>query len=430
MSVHSSRGGAASSSAEQLGLQATLLVTLIQSIRYHELTCRRPYVLLAGHNVSIPPALQACLTRLAVTVRRIEPVSDRVPSLNKLYALLLFEVRKILIIDSDALVLRPLDHLFSEATGAAMDADLPDGIAMAGHAYDTEQTVCNIPVGQRVNGGLLLLRPNITRFEELLPLMWGEIGCFKRMGSLDLNHSQAAVRLQKMSNRSMSRWRLDDSSLITPLLEQKARRGCFKNEQTAFACYYWKRTRLHPLGCHEFYDHGLFAHGTDSLHHRRCKQTNLDGSGEIGLNFSAGACDAIARHVDRSCAWRVAGKRVAIVHFKGKGKPWKHITKACLGVSEGQYHSNAIAGSSASNSDGSRQKSARAALEANDTLFWDEQAMHGVGACRSKARPKAVVRFANDERVPQPCCKSEYLQRAEWFVMASMAGLQPPAPVW
>lgn len=158
----SSSGGAAGSASSQLGLQGILLVTLIHSIRYHERACRRPYILLAGHNVTVPPALQASLTRLAVTTRRIEPLSDRVPSLNKLYAFLLTELRKILIVDSDALALRSLDHLFDEGHGSPMDIERPDAIAMAAHAYDTEQGACGVPIGRRVNGGLLILRPNVS----------------------------------------------------------------------------------------------------------------------------------------------------------------------------------------------------------------------------------------------------------------------------
>ena len=42
--------------------------------------------------------------------------------------------------------------------------------------------VCGIRIGRRVNGGLLLLRPNASRFEELLPMMWDEIGCYAFLG--------------------------------------------------------------------------------------------------------------------------------------------------------------------------------------------------------------------------------------------------------
>jgi hypothetical protein len=93
--VGGAAGGAVSnSSSEQLGLQATLLLTLIFSIRQHEHACRRPYVLLAGANVSLSHTLSERLTALAVTVRRIEPLSEHVPSLNKLYAFLLVEAPK------------------------------------------------------------------------------------------------------------------------------------------------------------------------------------------------------------------------------------------------------------------------------------------------------------------------------------------------
>ena len=51
-------------------------------------------MLLAGTNDTLPPRLQLRLSRLGVSIRRIQPLSDFVPSLNKLYAFLLSELRK------------------------------------------------------------------------------------------------------------------------------------------------------------------------------------------------------------------------------------------------------------------------------------------------------------------------------------------------
>ena len=78
----------ANTTSDQIGLQGSLLVTLVYSIRRHETTCRRPYLLLAGIDVTLPQPLAQHLTRLGVSLRRIEPLSEYIPSLNKLCALI------------------------------------------------------------------------------------------------------------------------------------------------------------------------------------------------------------------------------------------------------------------------------------------------------------------------------------------------------
>lgn len=184
--------------------------------------------------------------------------------------------------------------------------------------------------------------------------------------------------------------------------------GCYKNEQTAFACYYHTRGRLTTLGCHEFYDHGLFAHGIGSMHHERCKRTRLDYIG-----FSTPTCDAIARHVDTHCRWREVGRHVTLIHFKGKGKPWKHLPTMCTAVRRGPFRTV------------SRLARARAGrfqlVSAHDSLYWDERA-GAEGACRSVSDGSTVA-FATSGRVPRICCETHFLQKAEWFGMATIAGL-------
>jgi hypothetical protein len=415
----SDRGGVAASVDDQLGLQASLLVTLIFSIRYHERSCRRPYVLLAGSNVSIPPNLQRRLNHLSVSVWRIETLSERVPSLNKLYAFLLTGLRKVLVIDSDALVLKPLDHLFDEARGGPLDATRPERISMAHHAYDTEQAVCGMKIGGRVNGGLVLLRPNESTFESLLPRMWQAIGCHSRLGTtLGENTSSSRMKWRaselerNVSRAGLSRWartNLTEDAMTAAEHAMRAPRGangCFKNEQTAFACYYHKKRSLSSLECHEFYDHGLHAHGNGSGHHTRCKKTRLEMAG-----FSNETCDEIARHVDRRCAWEAVARNVTIVHFKGKGKPWKHIKSSCMeGMRAGQY----------------RHRRGGPPLRPHEAIVWHPELQH----CTVTMRPQDEVVFASGAVIPRICCVRHYLAHAEWFSMAAMAGLTPPQPIW
>ena len=54
--------------------------------------------------------------------------------------------------------------------------------------------------------------------------MWGEIGCFRRMGTVALNKSMSDRRFAALQNRTGRRWGLEDLSMLTPLLEQKVSR--------------------------------------------------------------------------------------------------------------------------------------------------------------------------------------------------------------
>ena len=65
----------------------------------------------SNFSVATLPWSTACLPDSRPTLESracVRPLSDRVPSLNKLYAFLMTELRKILIVDSDALALRSL----------------------------------------------------------------------------------------------------------------------------------------------------------------------------------------------------------------------------------------------------------------------------------------------------------------------------------
>jgi hypothetical protein len=157
----------------------------------------------------------------------------------------------------------------------------------------------------------------------------------------------------------------------------------------AFACYYHRRSSLRTLGCHAFFDHGLFAHGTGSHHHERCRKTRLDFAG-----FSAHTCDAIARHVDSHCRWQDIGQRAILIHFKGKGKPWKHLPPPCVAAQFGPLRLTPLEGG--------------APVPVHETLWW----AHGASVCRT-AQAKAVL-FSNGGRVPRVCCESYMLQKAVW----------------
>ena len=134
-------------------------------------------------------------------------------------------------------------------------------------------------------------------------------------------------------------------------------------------------------------------------------------------------CDAIARHVDTACRWEHVGRHVTLIHFKGKGKPWKHLPPPCAAVSLGPFI---------------RAAWPQSAVAPSDVLRWDMSArgtspgMAMGGACRrvTIGFPPEGVAFADGTRVPKVCCETNLLQKASWYGVVRAAGLQPPPPVW
>ena len=141
-------------------------------------------------------------------------------------------VSQVVVLDSDMLTLRPLDSLFewtrkhdwlhhhlimvrvappplhrheaittititSEFVARPTVAAYVDCVRLSRlacglqghHAYDKAQSVCGLPVGHRVNGGLLLLRPDLAQFEETLLYV-------KRAGSHSATWHWAALPTQ------------------------------------------------------------------------------------------------------------------------------------------------------------------------------------------------------------------------------------------
>ena len=142
---HARRRGGRLDQAAAVHMQVKLLDVLVRSIRVNEHECRRDFVLLLGTTVPMRASDNTTLVRLGVLVRRVavrqpsrpvdpgrllllglalalpphkrclgppQALREGVPAIDRLHAWMLTEYRRVLVVDTDAMVLRPLDALF------------------------------------------------------------------------------------------------------------------------------------------------------------------------------------------------------------------------------------------------------------------------------------------------------------------------------
>lgn len=98
------------------GRQVLMLLILLRSLRHHEHVCRRPFVLLLGEHVVLPPADRHVLEAEGhFHTHVMSPVKLGVPPFDKLHAWNLSTVtyRRVLVVDADAMMLGPVEELFA-----------------------------------------------------------------------------------------------------------------------------------------------------------------------------------------------------------------------------------------------------------------------------------------------------------------------------
>ena len=358
-----------------------LLLVLHRSIRRVEL-CRRDFLVLLGTGVLLPEKERAVLAsepglRLVPT----PPVFKGVPTADKLHAWALTNYSQLLVLDSDVMVLRPLDGLFAEHERAMLTGSTE--LVIAHHPYDALQAQCGVSLAFRGVAALLLLRPSHTLQAELLSFL---------RARFTQPHQFMYV------------------------------------DQTGLMCFFHNRSTAHTLPCHFLYDANNPLRSLD----RWVKQCRLHLGQHLRrqcLAPDAAACtpkrDALdslcaitAEHLTQRCAWSATAARgVYAVHFKAKGKPWPPSRQAvdahCRPLMMGRLRAVHVV------ERGTRRAGAQHVLER--ALAWDEDVMwrtevgrHG-GRCVTTADGARVLWAArHGGSVPRICCHYRMLLAAEW----------------
>lgn len=338
-----------------LARQVLMLLILLRSLRQHERVCRRPFVLLRGSSVLLPPADLAVLEAAGPFVQHeITPIKLGVPPFDKLHAWNLSSAlySRILVIDADAMLLRPVEELFSMRASRAGGGAL---LTMAHHGYDKAQDICHIPIESRGVGGFYVMSPNAAEFPQLV---------------------HATTR--------------------------------FKEEQTGVACFFHRRKRLATLPCPYFYDIAYEQHVPGGNHHAGCLR---EGVGRKGNTAGAAACNASAQHVLAHCTWERSYADARAVHFKGSAKPWRVFS--CHGLREGRLRllpSN----STLMPNDVLSWDAKRAVCVSR---VGSAAAAAAAGGEASGASPLSAVGYAKAEGglLPRQCCRFTSLIKAEWW---------------
>ena len=403
-SLSRNRESTALSRPELASIRLQFVQLLLYSIRRVE-TCRRDFVLLLGSNVTLPSDSEASFLRNGVRVHRVTPIVPGVPAADKLHAWrLLQHYTRVVLVDSDVLVLRPLDDLFATS----------EDLTIAHHPYDLVQGAsCGVMRSRRAVSALFALNPSATTFDALVRHLRG--GAYN------------AYHLRHFS------------------------------EQTAIACFFANRSRILP--CAYLFDLGTLqwqpgqggvkscgAHSARMVTRAtpRCARAQSGCAG----HFGPAVCSATALHLQRDeCRWSASRSQVRAIHFKGVQKPWRILSKWCTGLRSGRLVAvNATVGSWALRM-ASEPAAPLGTVDARDEIHWIKHSStladgpnarcvsleHANATVRWSHRPPSDAEWASWTRrqrylwqraliVPRYCCNLETLLTTEWFAMnASMA---------
>ena len=169
--------GDVSASSRALEQQLTLLLVLARSLRAVE-SCRRDFVLL-GVLPALPRRWQQLLAAEGVTFMQTPPLVLGSPATDKLLAWSLTRYRRLLVLDSDLIVLRPVEDLFQSA----------HPFVVAHHESDLQQARCGVPLEQRMIGALYAITPSeatLAALRAALPRFVAEADLWQRYAEQQL----------------------------------------------------------------------------------------------------------------------------------------------------------------------------------------------------------------------------------------------------
>lgn len=169
---------------DKLNMLVDLVLALARSVRrFERAPCVRDFNVLVRNAEAFGGRLE-WLRSEGLLLRPLDaPVHAGVPSADKLHVWRLLEYDRVLYLDADIMVIRPLDAaaLLADVAGAtgragASGADgrtarptrgEPPPVVFAHHPYDHVQQRCGIPLEERSVGAMFLARPGLEEFRGL-----------------------------------------------------------------------------------------------------------------------------------------------------------------------------------------------------------------------------------------------------------------------
>jgi len=315
--------------------QIQLLVVLVRSLRAVE-ACRRDFVLMLGNRTFLSTKHQQLLANEGVVFHSTPPLFLGVPTADKFEVWRLTQYRRVVMFDSDVMVLKPIEDLFR----------MPEDFVVAHHPYDQLQAQCGIDTRNRGVAAMFVVSPGLATYAQLL----------------------AYVR------------------------RRFARRQLTYSDQTGLVCFFGNRTRTLP--CSFLYEpaNPLQSPGMK----RYTKECHLYGKQNVLRNCLVDTpdgctswaprteCEKTRHNLVTHCQWPNVYSNVHVVHFKGKSKPWPSMQRrnmACRHLRLGMpvVHNATLSGDGAS-------RVGTVELETADLLEWN----HSAGGCFSVRWQKPV----------------------------------------
>ena len=143
--------------------QVQLILVLLRSLRRVERRYCREFIVLLGTEVHVPLFERSVLESEGVRFHTVPPLLPGVPTADKLWIWsALRNYTQCLVLDSDVMVLKPIDDLFGRA----------EELTIAHHPYDHLQAQCGIPLERRGVAAMFVMRPNAAIFDEYLTYVY------------------------------------------------------------------------------------------------------------------------------------------------------------------------------------------------------------------------------------------------------------------
>ena len=283
-------GAAGQTRYDPVQVQLRLILVLVRSLRRVEL-CRRDFVLIGTHP-HLDTQWRTRLQREGVQFMSTSPIVLGNPSTDKLHAWRLSRYKKVLVVDSDVMALRPLDDVFSHA---------PEFVA-AHHASDFAQSRCGLPVERRMIGALFALKPSAARFSQLV-------------SAVKSYAANSPELYERYSEQVVLACELKNSSTVLPC-------GWLYDTHSPMStsCRSMVGSRSPEVCLRAF--------------HRACVRHNNIFTGQAAREQ---ACDGAVQHMKANClrAPGAAPVDIRALHFKGANKPWTARSRDCEKVRDG-----------------------------------------------------------------------------------------------
>ena len=365
------RGGSSDGMGRMLRRQLQLVLVLVRSLRRVETSgCRRPFLLI-GALPPIKSVWRARFDREGIILSPTAIIVPGNPATDKLNAWALMQYQRLLVVDSDVMVLKAMDkEMFDEQST----------FTIAHHESDLVQGQCGVPVADRAVSAMFSLEPGRSTHISLMAALPRFVA-----NEYLMKHYSEQVLLACHFNGT--RRTLPCGYLFN------------LNNPASTTCRYDGRS---PEICLRIFRKACERHSADLV-----RRTCLLGGGTqseectqlVRTHSGAAACDTAVRHASAHCRWSKSTD-IRAVHFKGMKKPWG---TPCKEAKRGSFLLAPPQGGKAGPEE--------PVDPLVDAIAWDVEQRQ----CRSSSTQRLVLFASGAPIAERKCCVLYALLAARWY---------------